>query len=156
MYNPGATNNRRKKAKKNLGSQKKICLRCTMSSNTTAVKILTVQQVYIAVKFLLSWNQITARFEMSYAVERKDQQTASITKCPTKMKTIILNRIANIWKHTNAHSLTVSQGQNQKLTQQQYAKCITKLNIATTLTMSHHLMKNTSVGSSQSSQSFSY
>ena len=54
IYNPGATKNRRKKSDLNLNGLKEIFPRCMINSNTTAVKILTVQQVYIAVKFLLS------------------------------------------------------------------------------------------------------
>ena len=106
--------NRRKKSDLNLFGLKEIYPGCMKSSNTTVVKILNVQQVYIAVKFLLSLHQITASFGMSYAVERKNHQAVSITKCPISMNGMRKNKLSNIWKHTNAHSLTVSQEGYQK------------------------------------------
>lgn len=46
---------------------------------------------------------------MSYAVERENHQAVSITKCPISMMSMRKKVLSNIWKHTNAHSLTVSQ-----------------------------------------------
>ena len=145
--------NRREKSDLNLIGLKETYHRCTKSLNTTAVKILNVQKVYIAVKFLLSWHTITPHFGMSYAVETNYHKSVSITKCPIRMARGRKQAISNIWKHTNAHSLTVSR---ERVYQKKNAGWrMTLQNCATALTFSHKLMNSRWVGSSQSSQSFS-